>query len=249
MGSDGCIVTGENLCGLVLVNNGAVFCDSQMVAEKFEHKHLYIIKTIEKLMTEYQSIKEELVEPLNFKKTEREYRGQKFKAYLMDRRAFSLLAMRFTGKRAFEWQVKFNDAFYAMESQLLKEKNNKKDTLWVEQRNQGKLIRLTAMDTVKNFVDYATTQGSQNSKFYYKHITNACYKCLQLIQLGKPNLRDTLDLLQLHQLMMAEIVAERSIRKHMDEGEHYKAIFTLVKKDLEAFADSLIIPYSNRISN
>ena len=48
---------------------------------------------------------------------------------------------------------------------------------------------------------------------------------------------------------MAEIVAERSIRQHMDEGEHYKAIFTLVKKDLEAFADSLIIPYSNRISN
>jgi len=49
-------------------------------------------------------------------------------------------------------------------------------------------------------------------------------------------------MLQLNQLMIAEVVAERSIRKHMEEGEHYKTIFTLVKQDLERFADGLMIP-------
>ena len=236
---------------LVEVQGGEVFCDSQMVAEKFGHKHLYIVKVIEKLIEGFTQIKGSKLLPLKFVETEREYRGQKFKVYLMDKRTFSLLAMRFTGIKALEWQAKFNDAFYAMEQRLICEENNKKDAIWIEQRNQGKLVRLTAMDTVKTFVDYATKQGSQNAQFYYKHITQACYKCLQLIEAKRPKLRDTLDMLQLNQLMIAEVVAERSIQKHMADGEHYKAIFTLVKQDLEKLAESLMIPnlsYQKRLS-
>jgi len=76
-------------------------------------------------------------------------------------------------------------------------------------------------------------------------------KCLQLIEAKRPKLRDTLDMLQLNQLMIAEVVAERSIQKHMADGEHYKAIFTLVKQDLEKLAESLMIPnlsYQKRLS-
>jgi len=227
---------------LVEVKKGMVFCDSQMVAEKFGYKHLHVTKVIKKLIDEFSGIKGSLQEPLNFEEIEREYRTQKFKVYIMDKRAFTVLSMRFKGAKALEWQVKFIDAFFVMEQHILSEKNNKSDAVWVTQREQGKLIRLTAMDTVKGFVDYATAQGSENAKFYYKHITVACYRCLQLIEAKKPKLRDTLDLLELNQLMMAEVVAERSIQKHMSEGEHYKTIFTLVKQDLEKFAEGLMLP-------
>jgi hypothetical protein len=166
----------------------------------------------------------------------------------MNKSAFIMLAMRFETNRAFEWQLRFVEAFEFMERKLLEAQNNKNDALWSTQREQGKLVRLTAMDTVKEFVEYATAQGSENAKFYYKNITNACYRCLQLVQAKKPKLRDTLDTLELYQLMMAEIVAERSIRKHMDAGEHYKAVFSLVKIDLERFAESLMIGYQRQLS-
>ena len=229
---------------LVEVKKSEIFCDSQNVAEKFGVQHVRVLSIIEKLKKEYAGLEGCSSAPLNFVKEDKIYRGSEFFVYLMDRRSFSLLSMRFKGRNALEWQVKFNDAFYNMERRLLLEENNSQSLIWREQREQGKIARKSSTDTIKDFVQYATDQGSKNAVFYYKHITVACYRCLQLIESEKPKLRDVLDVMELHQLMMAEVVAERSLRKHMGEGEHYKAIFSLVKRDLEAFSSSLMIPES-----
>jgi len=42
-------------------------------------------------------------------------------------------------------------------------------------------------------------------------------------------------------LILAEKVAQKSLKKYMDDKEHYKAIFALVKIDLEKFADSFLL--------
>jgi Rha family phage regulatory protein len=235
------------MTSLVSVHKGAAYSDSQLVADKFGHRHLYVMGAIKKLIADLAKIKGSNNLPLNFIEAEREYRGQKFKVYLMDRRAFSLLAMRFQGAKALEWQVKFNDAFYLMEHQLLLEHSNKSNAAWITQREQGKIARKEEADTIKDFVEYAKSQGSQNAQFYYKHITVACYRCLQLIESEKPKLRDTLGIMELNQLMLAEHVAERSIRRHMKAGEHYKSVFTLVKADLERFAEGLMLDTPKRL--
>ena len=238
---------------LTEIKNNNVFCDSRMVAEKFGYDHNKVVRVIDRIIGKLDRFNPDNLSGLNthfpeFVNQAYGYRGRVFKYYEMNKTAFSLLAMRFETDRAFEWQLKFVQAFEIMERRLLDVQNNKNDATWRVQREQGKLVRLTAMDTVKDFVEYATAQGSENAKFYYKHITVACYRCLQLIEAKKPKLRDTLDTLELHQLMMAEIVAERSIRRHMDAGEHYKAIFSLVKIDLERFAESLMIGYQKQIA-
>lgn len=231
---------------LVEVKGGAVFTNSQMVAEKFALQHIRVISVIEKLIADYSSLDVCTSAPLAFKKESRDFRGKAVVFYTMDRRAFSLLSMRFRGKKALLWQDRFNDAFYLMEKQLLLEAGNRSNLLWKEQREQGKIARQSETDTIKEFVDYATSQGSTSAKFYYKHITVACYRCLNLIESQKPKLRDTLEVMQLNQLLLAEVVAERSIRKHMAAGEHYKAVFSLVKEDLERFANSLLLPTAKR---
>lgn len=104
---------------LVEVKNGAVFCDSSMVAKKFGVKHAYVIRNCDSLLKDLSEIKGDLYSPLILKE-DREYRGNSYTAYLMDREFFSLLAMRFKGKDALEWQVKFNSAFYQMEKALTK---------------------------------------------------------------------------------------------------------------------------------
>jgi len=233
---------------LVEVYRGNVFCDSQVVADKFGYRHPHVIKVIQKLMADLSMVKGDGLDTLKFTETEREYRGQKYKAFLMDRKSFSLLAMRFTGVKALEWQIKFNEAFYLMEKQLLIEASNRANLEWVTQRNQGKIARKNETDTLKDFVEYATSQGSQKAQFYYKHFTLATYKCLKLIEMEKPKLRDTLNVMELSQLMIAEHIADASIRKHMEAKEHYKSIYTLVKQDLDRFADSMMIGQTKQLS-
>lgn len=225
---------------IVEVRGSSVVCDSAVVAKRFGFKHNHVIKVIDKLILDINSIKGNPECPLIYKE-ERHYRGTDYEAYIMSREFFSLLCMRFKGEKALEWQMKFNSAFYEMESALLKQSENKKDPQWLKVRSQSKALRLQQTDVIKDFVEYATNQGSKSAKFYYKHITNATYRALHLIQHKKPKLRDTLDTMELSQLMVAENVAKSSIRKHMNEGEHYKTVFTLVKQDLEALGSTLFL--------
>jgi len=225
---------------LVKLKRGEIFCDSNIVSQKFKIKHNKVIRTIDNLIADLSELRDTPGTPKAIE-FDNEYRGQKFKSYNMNREFFSLLSMRFKSKRALEWQVKFNAAFYQMETRLLIEFHNKNDEKWVVQRVQGKLARENTTDMIKEFVEYATTQGSKSAKFYYKHITNATYKALGLISHKQPGLRDTLDSMQLAWLMSAEYVAQESLKKHMSSGEHYKAIFILVKQDIESFSRALLI--------
>lgn len=157
--------------------------------------------------------------------------------YEMNRDGFSLLVMGFTGKKAFQWKIKFIEAFNLMEKTLL----NKNNEEWLTTREQGKLIRRNETDTIQEFTDYAITQGSKSAQFYYKHYTNATYKALQLLENKKPKTRETLDLLQLHQLLLAEDIVTKTIKREMENKEHYKVIFEKCKISLENFANSLMI--------
>jgi Rha family phage regulatory protein len=225
---------------LVVLNKGESFCDSRLVAEKFGKKHLEVVRVIKGLEKDFDNLRATSNRPKIIERVG-EYRGQTFTYYEMDRKFFSLLAMRFKGKKAFEWQNKFNDAFYEMEKILIQTASNQQNEMWLAQREQAKLVRKQETDVIKEFVEYATNQGSTQAKYYYKHITTACYKCLDLVQHERPELRSTLDMMQTSQLILAEKVASKSLRKYMDKGEHYKAIFALVKQDLDNFANSFLL--------
>jgi hypothetical protein len=159
-----------------------------------------------------------------------------------------MLVMGFTGDKALKFKAKFICAFDMMENQLVKLQTNKNNEMWLGVREQSKQLRRKETDIIKEFVEYATKQGSKNAQFYYKHITNAVYGCLQLIQYKKPKLRETLDMFELGQLMVAENVAKQSLIKHMNEKAHYKEIFLLVKQDLEKFAEASFLTPSQLLN-
>lgn len=223
---------------LVEVKKNVVFCDSHMVARKFNQKHAEVVKRIKRL----ESDLEELRVVSNYPKTiteDREYRGSKYTSYLMNREFFSLLVMRFKGKKALAWQVKFNDAFYQMEQRLLLADYNASDPEFLKIRDQGKIARLQETDIIKEFVDYATTQGSTKAKFYYKHLTNSCYRALGLLVQSKPKLRDTMDIMELAELQLMEHRAGLLLKEYMGLGRNYKDIYTSVKDDLLIFGAGL----------
>lgn len=226
---------------LVYSQKELVFTTSRILAQKFGKRHEHIVRKIDNLINDLDKIKYPKNGVVKFNKIQEIYRGTTFDVYEMNRPAFSLVAMSFTGKKVLKWKVKFNEAFYEMEKAIYSKRLNAQSAPWLAQREQSKLARREETDVIKEFVEYAQRQGSTKAHFYYKHITSATYKCLGLIQYKKPKLRDTLDLMQTHQLILAEMTAKKSLLKWMADGEHYKAIFVLVKQDLEAFADSFLI--------
>jgi len=225
---------------LVEVKQKELFCDSSVVAKKFGMKHNKVARTIENILPNLGDFRGTGCTP-KIEKIIKEYRGKSYEAYLLNQEAFMVIMMRFETKRARKWQGQFIAAFKSMEKMLLAESINKKSDQWITDRGQSKQIRLAETDTIKQFVDYATTQGSKSAKYYYKHITNATYKALGLLVQKRPKLRDTLDCYELSQLSTAEQLVQRSFFRHMNEGLPYKTVYKYVILDLERFSGSLLL--------
>lgn len=210
---------------------------SDLVGKEFGIAHNEILKKVSSFTGE--------INPVRFNEMYSEdtriVRGREFKTYNMNRDGYMFLVMNISSKKLNSKKLAFIDAFNEMENALLKLSANASDNQWLKVRSQSKQMRLQQTDVIKEFVDYAISQGSKSAKFYYKHYTNATYKALGLIQHKKPKLKDTLDCMELSQLMVAENVAKKSIRKHMNAGEHYKTVFVLVKQDLMALSGTLLI--------
>lgn len=226
---------------LVFVEKGKLFCDSLMFSEKFETKHRNVTRDIRNLTALFGAVRNEFIESEWIND-----RNRKYSKFNMTRKGFMFLVMNTNvtpekKQKLYEVQNAIIDAFEYMENLILKEKVNKQNIEWNKTREQGKQIRLETTDTIKNFVEYATNQGSKSANMYYKHFTTATYKALQFMQQVKPKLRDTLDLLELNQLILAENLCKERIDNYMKENLHYKEIYILVKQDIEKFANSLFI--------
>jgi Rha family phage regulatory protein len=224
---------------LVEVKRSEIFCDSSLVAKKFGFQHKYVVERIMKTIEQLSKVKGGTACTPKCVEEVREYRGQKFTCYLMNRDFFTFLIMRFKGTKAIEWQLEFIAAFNAMERRILTSDQNATDPEWLGVRAQGKISRLQETDVIKEFVDYATLQGSKSAKFYYKHITNATYAALGMMVQRQPKLRDTMNLYEVSELLLAERMARNSLQKYMALGRDYKDIYISVKNDLMKFGSGL----------
>ncbi|WP_019543917.1 Rha family transcriptional regulator [Selenomonas bovis] len=101
-----------SMSDLVRINSNQVVTDSRSVAEHFEKQHKHVLEAIDNLVAENSATKN------MFYETSREYRGQSFRYFLMNRDGFSLLVMGFTGAKAFEWKIKYINAFNEMEKSI-----------------------------------------------------------------------------------------------------------------------------------
>ena len=81
-----------------------------------------------------------------------------------------------------------------MEKQLLKQQDQ------LEGSAPTKEVRKSVTDTIKNFVAYATNQGSRSASMYYANITKMEYAALELVEKGSKiptGFRDNLDMMDL----------------------------------------------------
>lgn len=165
-------------------------------------------------------------------------RGKKYPKFEMNEQAYMKLAMQLKGyEKAEIVQDMIIEAFSIMKEALL----NHKSAEWLESRTNLKAIRRTETDIIKQFVDYATEQGSKNAQMYYINITKMTNKALEfLVQVkqGAP-IRDLFNLEQHFFIGILEHRASEAIKFGMQEQMFYKDIYKYAKNEVNTLAASM----------
>ena len=216
---------------LVELKRGQPLTTSLKVAEVFGKQHLHVLRDIEKLGCS------ERFRLSNFglsSYTNEQNRKQRM--FTMTKNGFTLLVMGYTGKKVMEFKEGYISEFDRMEKIIL----NQQNLSFQQSRIEGKDVRKELMDVVACFVDYATAQGSKNAKMYFANLTTMTYKALGLVkQAGPQSFRDSLDLMEISSLKIAEWVCEYALTEGMEQGRPYKDIYTMARQRVEANAATI----------
>ena len=205
---------------LVYLKNEQALTDSILVAEMFEKEHKSVLRAIE------NKIKNDSTQNCGqcfFKTRYKDDSGKWNTKYLMNRDGFTFLAMGFTGKKADEWKWKYINAFKAMEKVIME----KQTAIWIETRQQGKLIRKEETNIIQKLVEYAKEQGSGHADMLYMTYTKLANKMAGVTS------RDTATNAQLNDLSTMERLIAKVVLDGMEEGKHYKDIYKDSKQRLE----------------
>ncbi len=221
--------------------NGIPMANSKNVSDKFEKQHRDVLVKIRSIINKSGEFGERNFSLSSYKSDQ----NKELPCYEMTRDGFTMLAMELSGKKVFDWKIKYIEAFNAMESELLRLNDSLE---WKQARLQIKDARRSLTDVVKEFVSYATEQGSKSAKMYYTNITKMEYSALEMTQQAKCakleglNFRDTLDCMDLCFLATAEQVAKSAIRSGMDSGMFYRDIYSLAKERVFNYAETVKLP-------
>lgn len=205
---------------MVYLKNEQALTDSLTVAEMFGKEHAKVMRSIDNLVETLAKNGERSMFILTRRKADD---GQFHRMYLMNRDGFSLLVMGFTGKKALEWKLKYISAFNQMEKILTEKQTN----VWIETRQQGKLIRKGETDVIQKLVEYAREQGSGHADMLYMTYTKLANKMAGITT------RDSATNAQLNELTTMERIIAKVVLEEMAKGIHYKQIYKDCKKRME----------------
>jgi len=127
--------------------------------------------------------------------------------------------------------------FGELRGKLEKIHSNKRKPEHIETRTASKLARKTTTDAMKEFVEYAKSQGSNSADRYYANITKMMNGLLFIVEGKFKNLREVMSITQLMTISSAEQIIDRGLRDGMSRKKFYKDIFKDVKKRVMTFAD------------
>lgn len=164
--------------------------------------------------------------------------GRPVKCYLLNEDQFTFLAMLMKNTpEVVTLKVKVAKEFIRMRQTLANIIAQQKDPNWQNVRADGKAVYLQKTDVIKQFVDYATAQGSQSANKYYMSLAKMENQALFFIEAKYNNLREIMTIKQLMQVATADDVIEKAIKEGMEQKLHYKQIYQLAKERVIAFAN------------
>ena len=226
---------------LVHTKRNEVFTNSKIIADMLEVNHSDLLRTVERVIKRQENNKlhSGLKYPQKFIESSfKNKMGRTYKMYELNEQAYLKLTMQLSGyEKAEIVQDQMIEAFTMMKQQILNMQNNS----WISKRDEGKQIRQKETDVIKDFIEYAIKQGSNNANKYYMNITKMTNKALELLMQTddyKP-LRDLATITELGFIQMLDLRAMQAIEDGMNRQLPYKEIYKYAKEEVEKLSDSL----------
>lgn len=164
--------------------------------------------------------------------------GRPVEAYLLNEDQFILLVMLAkNSKESVALKYRVAKEFKRLRDVVSKLIAQRNDSEWQNVRKDGKAVYMQKTEVIKQFVDYATKQGSKNAKMYYANLAKMENGALFFLEQKYKNVREILTIKQLMQVATADDVIEKALKEGMDKGLSYKKCYTLAKERVISFAE------------
>jgi len=139
-------------------DNDELFTTSVIVAERFGKRHDRVIRKIENLDDDaFNRLKIGAVEYIDAK-------GEPRKMYLLNRDAFSFIAMSFTGPKADKWKLDFIEAFNKMERYIKRQLKRQANEIRQKVRREAAIEAKVMCDHLRRVREMA---GKETKSFHY----------------------------------------------------------------------------------
>jgi len=210
------------MSNLVLLKNKDAFTTSLIIADGTGVKHRNVKELFSKYEAEMKSFGTFSVS--NAQSTG----GRPEEIYLLNEQQATFLITLFRNtQKVVAFKQELVRQFYEMR-RLLLERQTK---TWLETRHHGKITRHAETDVLKELIDYAKDQGSQNADMLYVNYTRLANKMAGISK------RDLASVMQLNNLTTIENIILRCIQLGIAEDKHYKQIYKECKRRLEDYQE------------
>ena len=195
---------------LVILKGKEIFTDSLVIAEGTQNKHI----SIKELINDYGN---DFMELGTLSVLNRESTGGRPEQYylLNEEQAAFLMTLLRNSPIVVQFKKELVRQFYAMRRLIQEQQSNE----WKFFRQQGKTVRLSETDTLKELVEYAKTKGSTNPNKLYTNYTRLANKTV-----GIKSVKDATTM-QLNYLMLVENIFIQIILAGMDVDRDYHDIY------------------------
>lgn len=221
------------MTGLVFIDGKLIFTTSLIIANGIGVEHRAVIQLLKKYENDFLDLESSAFKMRKFKTKGRG--GELFE--LGEIHATFLLTLMRNSEKVVKFKKDLTKEFYQQRDVIAKLISQQRDPNWQNVRNDGKFIYKQKADVIKQFVDYATEQGSTSANRYYMALAKMENSSLFFIEQKYKSLRDIMTIKQLMQVGTADDVIDRALKEGMESGDHYKEIYQLAKERVCAFAD------------
>ncbi len=207
-----------------------VFTDSLVIAEGTGNAHRSIVKIIKKYSDYFLKMGFLTVHS----KSSDNLRKTMIQVYrLNEPQATFLMTLLGNSEVVVNFKLELVKQFYTMRQILLQ----RQTPVWQDTRYLSKQIRKKEADWIKEFVDYAISQGSTHAEQYYTSFSKLADKAAGI----EEGCRDIANLEQLNRLTIIEQIIQVCIQEGMQRTIDYKKIYQNCKERVNQLDQLLCI--------
>lgn len=234
--------------GLVLLKNNIALTTTLIVSKELERPHKTIIKIINDYMKQFEqfgSIKYHNCKKQGHFENDTTISNNVNFYYLNEEHLTFLIMMLRVKKnendKVLNFKIKITRAFSQMKNIITELKLNHSDEEWKKIREESKKIRLEETNQIKNLVEYAKKNGSNNAEKYYTHYSNLIWKYLFDVRINYKNKIDILSPNQLHTVMQGEHIIKNCIAEGIENNIDYHKIYDNTRDKIKLLASLIEI--------